>query len=63
MDSFDLPDISKFSFLTFLREGEAKQAIQGLSLTACKLLSDIFGHKKMYRLHTYTNTVEHVISQ
>ena len=34
VDSSDIPDISKFSYLRWLLEGEAKQSIQGLSLTS-----------------------------
>ena len=52
VDSTDLPDVSKFSYLRASLEGEPKAAIQGLSLTsahnasACKILKDRFGHKE-----------------
>ena len=52
VDSTDLPDVSKFSFLRASLEGEPKAAIQGLSLTsahyasACKILKDRFGRKE-----------------
>ena len=45
----DLPQISKFTYLRSLLEGEAKEAVQGLSLTerhyeeACRILVDRFG--------------------
>ena len=45
----ELPDITKFSYLRSLLKGEAKAAVQGLSLTAahyriaCDLLRDRFG--------------------
>ena len=46
VDSTDLPDVSKFSYLRASSEREPKTAIQGLSLTsahyasACKILKD-----------------------
>ena len=52
VDSTDLPDVSKFSYLRASLEGEPKAAIQGLSLTsahyasACKILKDRFGRKE-----------------
>ena len=52
VDSTDLPDVSKFSYLRTSLEGEPKAAIQGLSLTsahyasACKILKDRFGRKE-----------------
>ena len=52
VDSSDIPDISKFSYLRSLLEGEAKQSIQGLSLTsqhyqsARQILTDRFGRKE-----------------
>ena len=52
VDSTDLPDVSKFSYLRASLEGEPKTAIQGLSLTsahyasACKILKDRFGRKE-----------------
>ena len=45
----DLPVVSKFSYLLSLLQGEAKQAVQGLSMTsdhyktACKILEDWYG--------------------
>ena len=48
----DIPDISKFSYLRSLLEGEAKQSIQGLSLTSqhyqstCQILTARFGRKE-----------------
>ena len=45
----DLPVVSKFSYLLSLLQGEAKQAVQGLSMTsdhyktACKILEDRYG--------------------
>ena len=45
----DLPVVSKFSYLLSLLQGEAKQAIQGHSMTsdhyktACKILEDRYG--------------------
>ena len=45
----DLPVVSKFSYLLSLLHGEAKQAVQGLSMTsdhyktACKILEDRYG--------------------
>ena len=48
----DLPVVSKFTYLMSLLEGEPKQAIHGLSLTAdqcaiaCKILKDRFGRKE-----------------
>ena len=52
VDSSDIPDISKFSYLRSLLEGEAKQSIQGLSLTsqhyqsARQILTDRFCRKE-----------------
>ena len=52
VDSTDLPDVSKFSYLRASLEGEPKAAIQGLCLTsahyasACKILKDRFGRKE-----------------
>ena len=52
VDMSDLPDISKFTYLQSLLEGEAKSAIEGLSLTsthyaiACKLLEERFGRRE-----------------
>ena len=52
VDSTDLPDVSKFSYLRASLEGEPKAAIQGLSLTsahyasACKILKDRFGREE-----------------
>ena len=52
VDSTDLPDVSKFSYLRASLEDEPKAAIQGLSLTsahyasACKILKDRFGRKE-----------------
>ena len=49
VDKGDIPEITKFSYLRFLLEGEAKASIQGLSLeaanyrTACELLKQRFG--------------------
>ena len=48
VDTSDLPEISKFTYLQSLLEGEAKAAIQGLSLTSshyaivCTLLEERF---------------------
>ncbi len=48
----DLPDISKFTYLRSLLEGDAKACIQGLSLTshhyseAIKILKERFGRKE-----------------
>ena len=45
----DLPVVSKFSYMLSLLQGEAKQAVQGLSVTsdhyktACKILEDRYG--------------------
>ena len=52
VDSTDLPDVSKFSYLRASLEGEPKAAIQSVSLTsahyasACKILKDRFGRKE-----------------
>ena len=52
VDSIDLPDVSKFSYLRASLEGEPKAAIQGLSLTSApyasarKILKDRFGRKE-----------------
>ena len=52
IDSSDIPDISKFSYLSSLLEGEGKQSIQGLSITsqhyqsARQILTDQFGRKE-----------------
>ena len=52
IDDSYLPDISKFSYLRNLLEGDATQTIQGLTLTAqnykaaCKILKDRFGRKE-----------------
>ena len=52
VDSSDIPDTSKISYLHSLLEGEVKQSIQGLSLTsqhyqsARKILTDRFGRKE-----------------
>lgn len=49
VDQSELPDISKFSYLQSLLQGEALSVIQGLALssanykTACNLLKDRFG--------------------
>ena len=48
----DMPDVNKFTYLRSLLKGEAKAAIQGLSLTsahyndACYLLQQRFGRKE-----------------
>ena len=52
IDTSDLPDISKFTYLQSLLDGEAKSAIHGLSTTsdhykiACKILCERFGRKE-----------------
>ena len=52
VDSTDLPDASKFSYLRASLEGEAKAVIQCLSLTSahyassCNILKDRFGRKE-----------------
>ena len=52
VDASDLPVVSKFSYLLSLLKGEAKQAVQGLSMTskhydaACKILKDRYGRKE-----------------
>lgn len=52
VDSTDLPDVTKFTYLRSLLEGEAKESIMGLSLTsvhynnACQILKDRFGRKE-----------------
>ena len=52
IDDTELPDVSKFSYLQSLLKGEAKAAIQGLSLTganykaACDILKQRFGRKE-----------------
>ena len=58
VDSTDLPDVSKFSYLRASLEGEPKAAIHGLSLTsayyasAYKILKDRFGRKETF-LHIF----------
>ena len=65
VDSSDLPDVTKFTYLRSLLKGDAKAAIDGLSLTAgnykaaCDILADWFGRTERiifwqtaYRLHT-----------
>ena len=53
----DLPVVSKFSYLLSLLQGEAKQAVQGLSMTsdhyktACKILEDRYGRTERIILH------------
>ncbi len=53
----DMPDISKFSYLLSLLEGEAKVCVQGLShtavnyKTACDLLEERFGRKERIIFH------------
>ena len=48
----DLPVTSKFSYLLFLLHGEARQAVQGLAMTAdhdniaCQVLEDHLGQKE-----------------
>lgn len=50
--STDLPEVTKFTYLRSLLEGEASEVIQGLSLTAahyataCKILKERFGRKE-----------------
>ena len=52
VDSTELPDVIKFTYLRSALEGEAKEAVQGLSLTvahyadACKILKDRYGRKE-----------------
>ena len=52
IDDSDMPEITKFSYLQSLLQGEAKAAIQGLSLTAahyktaCDILKERFGRKE-----------------
>ena len=52
VDNSDLPEVSKFSYLLSLLKGDAKLAIQGLSLTAghytiaCQILCERFGRKE-----------------
>ena len=52
VDTIDLPDVSKFSYLRASLGGEPKAAIQGLSLTSAhdasarKILKDRFGRKE-----------------
>ena len=59
VDSTDLPDVSKFSYLRASLEGEPKAAIQGLSLTsahyasACKILRQIWPQRDYY-FNTYS---------
>ena len=51
----DLPEVTKFSYLRSLLEGEAATCISGLPLraanydAACKILADRFGRKELYR--------------
>ena len=53
VDESDIPTVSKFTYLQSLLQGEAKDAVAGLSLTtenyktACKLLVDRFGKKEV----------------
>lgn len=57
IDNTDLPDISKFSYLLSLLEGEATVCVQGLSLTtvnykiACDLLKERFGRSEQIIFH------------
>ena len=52
VDNSDLPEVSEFSYLLSLLKGDAKLAIQGLSLTAghytiaCQILCERFGRKE-----------------
>ncbi len=52
IDSSTLPDVTKFTYLHSLLDGEARRAIQGLTLTsnhyniACGLLQERFGRKE-----------------
>ena len=52
VDQSELPDISKFSYLQSLLQGEARSVIQGLALSsanykvACDLLTDRFGRRE-----------------
>ena len=49
IDNSDLPDVSKFTYLRSLLKSDAKQCIEGLSLsgvhysTACDLLKNRYG--------------------
>ena len=53
VDESDIPTVSKFTYLQSLLQGEAKDAVAGLSLTtknyktACKLLVERFGKKEV----------------
>jgi len=53
VDKSSLPDVTKFTYLQSLLEGEPKEVILGLSLTesnykiACELLEDRFGRKEV----------------
>ena len=61
----DLPVISKFSYLLSLLHGEARQAVQGLSMTtdhyniACQILEDRFGRKERI-IFTHVQKLLHV---
>lgn len=52
VDASELPDVTKFTYLQSLLEGEARKAVEGLSLTsshyqvACELLEERFGRKE-----------------
>ena len=52
VDSTDLPVVSKFTYVRSLLDGEAKQAIEGLSITnghyktACSILKERYGRKE-----------------
>ena len=61
----DLPVISKFSYLLSLLHGEARQAVQDLSMTAdhynmaCQILEDRFGRKERI-IFTHVQKLLHV---
>ena len=53
VDDTDLPEVTKFSYLQSLLEGEAASVIKGLTLsaknyhTACSLLAECFGRREL----------------
>lgn len=52
IDSSELPEVTKFTYLQSLLEGEARKAVEGLTLTsdhykvACELLEERFGRRE-----------------
>ena len=53
VDSTDLPDVSKFSYLRASSEREPKAAIQGLSLTSAHYAKRLLAAKRLLFLHIY----------